>query len=615
MRRVLLAIGAAILLAAGLSQTASAAGGPPSNPPPPRRTDEASLQAWADAYVVENEFVLSGFADGSAILFDPATVALQDGHVSAIVRGEMFKPERILGVTQRSFRDRWLFDCAARTAKEVFSEGFPQSNLQGQPVPVDVSDAAWSPLPEETGEGRLMAQVCSLGSLLGGDVDRSKALPPNLDDVTDEATAAWMSRHVDLGRDVMVWAGTGVGVFYTPAEVGKAESGRPLLWLRTELSVLLPSEKSMWRSMRDQLELDCLNQRYLRLRQEIYPGSNLLGAKSEETMEPEWAEAEAGSTDAAWLGSLCRRLAGGADAAPPVPAPAGGDPQARIDWIDTYINTNGYVLASTTDEGALFYGTRDMQLGDGGHLLAVMRFEHFGGGQTPTDGPRSLTQSMEFDCRGGRQRVLATALYAENNLGGARVRGPAGGWAKPKPNTAGEAVFKQLCSQVSLLGPDSAGAMPTPLRGSSDAAIEAWIDDNVVAGDYEISGYGDEAAALYSTSEIERTRQDHMRVWTRVEFFRPDVLDNQVVRSLRELVEFDCDQQRSRTLATELFPGANLTGAKIEEKKSEAEWSFNSPGGLLSLVANDVCRIKDEADEDAADPAKALPTSSGIQAL
>jgi hypothetical protein len=236
-----------------------------------------------------------------------------------------------------------------------------------------------------------------------------------------------------------------------------------------------------------------------------------------------------------------------------------------------------------------------------------VRLELFGRYPAPADAVRSATQRIEFDCKGGRQRVLSATAYPGANLEGAGVAGPGRGWEKIDPAATGGSLLRQLCSQRSLFGPVGYVAMPTPLRGSAPADVEAWIADHIVPDQYVLSGHTDQAAALYSTTEIERTRQDYMRVWTRLEYFRPNPLGDRVVRSMRTLVEFDCDQHRSRTLATEVFPGSNLIGDKAEEKTSRAEWSFISPQALLSYVASDVCRRKDEATGD---PAKALPSGN-----
>lgn len=606
---------ATLMFAAGLSSLCLAAAGRPANPPPPSAATEEAARAWVRAYIYQDDYTLAGLVDDRAMLFDPASVTMQDGQLSAVVRGELFKSQRIGRVQQRSFRDRWLFDCAAKTAKEVFSEGFPQSNLQGRPEVVDVSKADWTVLPEDTGEGRLMAQVCSVGSLVRSGVDQAKAMPPVLHDIDEAGTAAWMKRYVDAGASTMLHTGSGVGVFFDPAQTRKAASGRPQVWLRTELGVTLPTKTSAWRSMRALMEIDCLEHRYLRTSQQIFPGSNLLGtALAQDEIDEGWTDVTAGSTDAKWLTPLCLALSGKTAAAPP--APAGRDEAAVRDWLRTYINTNNFVFVTTTDVGAWLYGTEDLAFGEGGHILGTMRLEQFQASSTSAGPIRSGVQRIEFDCRGDRQRVIGITAYAESNLGGSSVSQAGTAWQKQAPGSAAGHLLRLICSQASLIAlDDPALSMPTPLRGDTDAAREEWIDAHVDPTDYLISGYGDEAAILYSAKEIERTRQDYVRVWARIEYFRPDSLGDVVIRSMRQLYEFDCDQHRARTLAVEAFPGANLTGTKIESEKAEAEWSFIGPQTVLSGLANEVCDLKDEADDDARDPAKALPSSSGRQAL
>jgi hypothetical protein len=605
MRRLTLAF----VVATAVAGTALAADrGPATNPPPPVEPQPYAYKQWAEAYVRQGEFRLSGFTDDRALLFDPATVVVDGRTLNAIVRGELFRSERIQGVTQRSFRDRWGFDCTDRKVKVLFSEAHSQSNLQGRAETLDVSKEDWQAVAGEDGEAQLLALVCSMGSLLQSGIDRAKAIPPDLHDVTDEATAAWMREHVDAGGDVMILAENGLGIFYSPSGVGKAASGRPQLWLRTELSVLLPADRSMWRSMRDLVEVDCLNTRFLRSKQEVYPGSNLLGAKTDEALEPTWTDAVAGGTDARWVGALCEKLSNVAKAQPP--APANKSTAAISDWIQTYINTNHYLVAADIGLGVALYSTSDLEALDDGHLVTNVRVEQYQ--PAGANDFRSMVQKVEIDCKGSRQRILSATGYARSNLEGETFEVETSDWTKVAPGTNGDVIGRQVCSQASLAGDIAPVAMPSPLRGSTPAETQEWIDAHLVPDGYEVSDYSDDAVAMFSRKEMEPTRQGYVRAHVRMEFFKPQVTDNKVQRSMRTLMEFDCDQHRSRTLANETFAGSNLIGDKVEDKPANPDWSFISPNTLLSNVANDVCQVKEENEEKAADPPRPQPSGQKL---
>lgn len=612
MRRLVVA---ALGVAALFSGAASAADpGRPANPPAlSPRTAEAA-EAWVDRYVVRDDYNLSGIAEDLAFLFDPASVRLDGPNLRAVVRGELFRPDRIQGTSQRSFRDTWAFDCAARTIKVLESDAFPQSNLQGRPVRLDMSKEGWSSAPEDDPQGHLLAQVCSVGSLLRSGVDMARAMPPPLADLSAAGTAAWMGRHAETGKDTLVYADKGIGVYVDPAAVTKSASGYPRLSVRSELSVLLEEPTTLWRSRRDELELDCANARYLGLRSEDYPGTTLLGAAVVREGDGAWTEAAAGTVTVKWIRQVCRALEK-KPAPAPIPAPSATTEAAVADWIDAYINTNRFFVASTGAEGVLLYGVDDLERSQDGHVLATLRLERFKPDLFDGQTTRSSTWRMELDCKAEKDRVVGAVDYPENNLEGMGRPGGEAGWEKPSASSLGRGILRQVCSQADLIDEDGAEAMPTPLRGTSEAAIQAWISEHVRTDDYVVSGYNDVGAVLYSGKDMERTRQDYVRVWTRLEYFHPYPVDDQVMRSARTLVEIDCEEHRSRALASEIYAGSNLIGKRKDQTKAAAEWSYIAPNTSMSQVAHDVCELKDAADEDARDPAKALPASTGEQTL
>ena len=312
--------GAILALTVGLCAPALAApSAPPTDPPAPRALSRADIHQWVANYIRAGADLDATQTDTMALFFTPDSVELVGESVRAAVRGELFETQPFRGSKMRSFQDHWDFDCAGQRFRIAQSDVFPQSNLQGTPIMLDMSKEQWSrSFSDGSGPAPMIAQVCSLASLLKAGLDKAKAMPPPPEAQTDEATQAWVKRYVEPGSDTLAYAGRGIAVLYTTQGLETAPDGRPLASVRTELTHLLAADDTAWRSMREQVEVDCSNRRYRGVKQEIYPGVNLTGSAVVNT-DGDWTDVVEGSVSSKWFPAVCKAL--GADV--PAPAPEG----------------------------------------------------------------------------------------------------------------------------------------------------------------------------------------------------------------------------------------------------------------------------------------------------
>jgi hypothetical protein len=269
------------------------------------------------------------------------------------------------------------------------------------------------------------------------------------------------------------------------------------------------------------------------------------------------------------------------------------------------------------DDGVLLYGAAGLLLTEERHLLASLRYESFAPARRGADVVYSSLEQMEIDCDRSRERSLGLTEHARRNLEGKTIPYAAGPWRTfAAVATYRGLALREMCGQRPFLaeGLDLAQAMPTPPRSLTAAGLADWIVSNIDDKDYAFSTYYDDAAVFYSVAEAERTPQDSVRLWIRFERFRPLLTERGLMRSMRMLTEIDCKETRFRNLNSEEHPGSNLLGPAAEFKE-DGEWTFSRPQTVMSAVIGEVCGLKAAADEEAADPARALPARQERQAL
>lgn len=585
------AAGASVLLTAAVAAAAER----PTNPPAPREDTPEALDAWADSYLVPDDYLVLTTRPGEVIMLRAETVEPTPEGARAEVRGEFTKTERAGKVPVRSYADVWAFDCQGRRIREVRSDAYPQSNLQGRPVRLDSSKQDWQ---AEDGEAdkALLDGVCRLAGLFKDAPDRAKVMPPPPENPLDPVQlGAWADKAIEDKGDKRIFLETGVVALYSP-KIERSREGRPIVWVRTELSVLLNMDGGLTRSWRERDELDCARRRVRRLEIEGHPGQNLTGPVSKAS-DDVWTPLVAGEADTRIVEAICTEIDPDSLPAPPTMQTASDD-EAEA-WVRSFVNTNGYVVASLMDQGVVLYGVDSLALAGKDQITLEVRRELWRPDTVGQAAVRSSLWRWGVDCRDFRVRVLGGELFEKNNLKGSLgVDDTVSDWEALNADSIGGGLARKACADRVLLDGQadmSLAIAPEPL--SLDArGVEQWVEESIDTGEYVLSAFDDEAALFYSTEQIERLANDHIRVWTRQEMFRPIAFnDVRVVRSMRGLVEFDCAEHRSRVLAMEAYPGSNLQGAKTVTDKPQ-DWTFLEPSSSLSILGTALCEAKNAVD-------------------
>jgi len=604
MRAVLGALTLTVALAAGAPEATGAS-------PPTLRMGAAQseIDAWISAHVEFGGSVLATQTADAIELLDPFTLErTPDGRVAGWFRTEFFRPTREGGRAVRSSRRKVEIDCGSLRVRTLVAEVFPQNNLQGRASQDETAKGDWTgPVAGDTAPGQMVRQACSLEALVGSP-DWVRAMPPPPEDRSTEGRLAWLGRHIEPAGDVFLVGEENAALFYSPGGLQRHANGRVNFWLRSELLSPIAIDDAIVRSSREHIDVDCNRNRYGLLGYELHPGANLLGGVVAASDAPTgWIEAVAGTHEAVWVRAVCSLAADpdlrleDARRQPDIPYAASSRGEDVEAWIGAYLNLNGYAVSFAAGAAVNMYALDGLVLQADGNLLAYVRTE-----VTRPDGlgagVRSILMKQEFDCRRRRTRILSSIYYAEPNLEEVLHESPENSrarWDAPlSEGTNGGRQLDQVCALRSLLEDDvdlSLALIPPPVSLDDDA-LGAWLVQYVEPGEYAISAFSEFSALFYSTEEIERTRQDYIRVWIRQEFFYPM---GGTVRSLRMLQEFDCDEGRERTLAVETFPGSNLLGPSTSQQLSEAPWAYMSPGSPLAIVAGELCDIRDGADEAA----------------
>ena len=101
---------------------------------------------------------------------------------------------------------------------------------------------------------------------------------------------------------------------------------------------------------------------------------------------------------------------------------------------------------------------------------------------------------------------------------------------------------------------------------------------------YLTSGDTDRFYIDYST--IKKTRHG-VRAWMMQEY-----MGGRAILSSRDLVEFDCKEERSRILSTTKFAGPMATGALVVSYSGSGPWDYAAPGTVGEAKLQAVCKHK-----------------------
>ncbi|MDR3220924.1 MAG: hypothetical protein LBU46_02795 [Candidatus Accumulibacter sp.] len=126
--------------------------------------------------------------------------------------------------------------------------------------------------------------------------------------------------------------------------------------------------------------------------------------------------------------------------------------------------------------------------------------------------------------------------------------------------------------------------LPLPLPASAQQLGEAVVGEWIGLG-------RNENFRAYMDQRSVRRNGDFARVYQLTDFATAQWVDERtVVGSIRALVEYDCAQSRSRTLALEAYSEQMGEGRLIaSEQKPDAEWENIASGGTSENVRQLVC--------------------------
>jgi hypothetical protein len=143
---------------------------------------------------------------------------------------------------------------------------------------------------------------------------------------------------------------------------------------------------------------------------------------------------------------------------------------------------------------------------------------------------------------------------------------------------------------------------PVPPVDDSEAAWSRWIEANLVTDDWMEISRNTDGVRFTTASGFSRMDNDHIRVWVRQEYFRPDISGGRYIRSAMELDEIDCGDTRMRILAVDTFPYNNLAGEKQSDDAQEPTWMYPRPSTIGAIEVKFVCDVKAMADAQPATP-------------
>jgi hypothetical protein len=126
-----------------------------------------------------------------------------------------------------------------------------------------------------------------------------------------------------------------------------------------------------------------------------------------------------------------------------------------------------------------------------------------------------------------------------------------------------------------------------PAPGEEEAAaFFGWLTSALERGDWRLSALGPGAAIF--TQKAEGAAGGVPRLWVRLELQKPVVPSGTL--SMRQLVEFDCDERQVRTLEGVSYRQNNLSGPSAPQSNFGG-WSPVQAGQALDDVVSFACGL------------------------
>jgi hypothetical protein len=140
-------------------------------------------------------------------------------------------------------------------------------------------------------------------------------------------------------------------------------------------------------------------------------------------------------------------------------------------------------------------------------------------------------------------------------------------------------------AQSSANDPTPSGATAAP---TSQAAVSPWKGTTLTPMGWEYVGYTPEVAAFYELPVV-RLKGELPRLWQRFEYSTEQQAEFRGYRSVRFLVEYDCNRLRVRSIEISYFLKNNLEGDYFSATGGPSAWEYPAPGTIDGHLQEIVC--------------------------
>ncbi|MBU3617328.1 surface-adhesin E family protein [Polynucleobacter sp. JS-Polo-80-F4] len=108
---------------------------------------------------------------------------------------------------------------------------------------------------------------------------------------------------------------------------------------------------------------------------------------------------------------------------------------------------------------------------------------------------------------------------------------------------------------------------------------------------WQLIGQTDKSTAYIDTNSIKKIG-GNTRVWTMFDYKQPLVNGYFTANSYIEYMEFDCKDERLKTLKQVLYSGNKGSGEFSEIDLTNEKWSFVTPSTINHFIMKNACKRK-----------------------
>lgn len=99
----------------------------------------------------------------------------------------------------------------------------------------------------------------------------------------------------------------------------------------------------------------------------------------------------------------------------------------------------------------------------------------------------------------------------------------------------------------------------------------------------------DEKMAIYIDRASIRDKANERRVWLLADYKKPPKIGSIPFMSARMLEEFECSEERFRTLSLTGFSAAMGNGKAVYRDDHPTHWHYAAPGVAMGVIMTNVC--------------------------